>query len=213
MDAAERRLEQELATRLARQHSIATEAVFNRQEYELAAFFDDMRAGVQPVLSGVVTEQVLRNAAGVGIDFDVAVINSAALEWASGYAYELVNGLTVTTRDVIQRTVAQFIETPGMTIGDVEALLEPAFGQVRAKMIAVTEITRAYSRSTAIYQDMLRRYGIEMERVWQTSADERVCPICGPLNGQREGDWPEELRSGPPAHVNCRCWVNLRSRR
>ena len=37
---------------------------------------------------------------------------------------------------------------------------------------------------------------------WQTSGDERVCPICGPLAGQefRSGEGP-----APPLHVNCRC--------
>jgi len=37
---------------------------------------------------------------------------------------------------------------------------------------------------------------------WQTAADERVCPECGPLDGLA---WPEDEGPQPPLHVNCRC--------
>ena len=37
---------------------------------------------------------------------------------------------------------------------------------------------------------------------WETAADEKVCPICGPYAGRvwRAGDGPQ-----PPLHPNCRC--------
>ena len=38
--------------------------------------------------------------------------------------------------------------------------------------------------------------------VWRTTGDERVCPVCGPLDGQ-EG--PADAGPQPPAHPNCRC--------
>jgi hypothetical protein len=37
---------------------------------------------------------------------------------------------------------------------------------------------------------------------WETSADERVCPECGPLNGL---SWPEHAGPTPPLHNHCRC--------
>lgn len=37
---------------------------------------------------------------------------------------------------------------------------------------------------------------------WQTAADERVCPECGPLDGLA---WPETEGAQPPLHINCRC--------
>lgn len=48
-----------------------------------------------------------------------------------------------------------------------------------------------------------------MEQVWRTSGDERVCPICGPLNGKRKSEGWSGVTGPPPAHVNCRCWVTL----
>jgi hypothetical protein len=44
-------------------------------------------------------------------------------------------------------------------------------------------------------------YPVAWER-WETAADERVCPECGPLHGMA---WPEGEGEAPPAHVNCRC--------
>jgi hypothetical protein len=38
--------------------------------------------------------------------------------------------------------------------------------------------------------------------VWRTAADERVCPVCGPLDGM---EWPSDVGPQPPAHPNCRC--------
>ena len=38
--------------------------------------------------------------------------------------------------------------------------------------------------------------------VWRTAADERVCPVCGPLAGS---EWPSDTGPQPPAHPNCRC--------
>jgi hypothetical protein len=37
---------------------------------------------------------------------------------------------------------------------------------------------------------------------WQTAADERVCPICGPYVGRA---WPQGEGPSPPLHPNCRC--------
>ena len=37
---------------------------------------------------------------------------------------------------------------------------------------------------------------------WVTTADGRVCPECGPLDG---AVWEEGFGPLPPLHVNCRC--------
>ncbi len=213
MDAASGALEINLAERLRRQHAEAQKAILAGTEYNYQGFSEDMRAGIQPALAQAVTEQVLRTAAQVGIDFDVAVVNAKALEWVGNYAYELIHGMTDTTRGVVSKAMELYIGTPGMTNEDLWGLLEPAFGPVRAKMISITEITRAYAMSSIIYQKMLKDYGLDMERVWQTARDDRVCPVCGPLHQQPERVWADDHPNGPPAHVRCRCWTTLRLRR
>jgi len=92
----------------------------------------------------------------------------------------------------------------------VTAAVLPLSDPVRAKMIAITETTRAASQSTASYKDYLAQRGVNMTRVWNTDADELVCPICVPLNGKTEDEWSAEFPDGPPGHVNCRCDTSLR---
>ena len=161
-----------------------------------------------PELTDVVTAEALAQGITIGVTFELGEVNLAAMEWARRYSYELVTQLTDTTRKVVSEATRQFIETPGMTQGQLRNLLKPAFGEPRATMIATTEVTRANAQGVRIYQQMLANAGIEMVRIWNTATDEKVCPICGPLEGKPESEWGDQAE-GPPAHVNCRCWTTL----
>jgi len=70
--------------------------------------------------------------------------------------------------------------------------------QNRIEVITRTEIMRSYNQGRMhLFKDM------KVEKVvWYTALDERVCPVCGPLNGQEF-----ELDQAPsiPAHPQCRC--------
>lgn len=180
-------------------------AIMAGQTPSLDPLKTELVAGLLSQFISIVTEQALRAAMAVGVQFDPAVINAGAVKWAQTYTYELVKGLIETTKEVIKGAVTQFISTPGMTMGELAKLLEPAFGSVRADMIAMTETTRAFAEATNETQELLKEAGIEMTRIWKTSNDELVCPICGPFNGKGESEWANEFPDGPPAHVNCRC--------
>ena len=132
-----------------------------------------------PFLTGIFTRESLRTSAEIGIGFDPAVVNTAAIEWARTHSFDLITGLTERTRALVQKTVASFFETPGMTQGDLEKLLEPAFGQVRARMISITEVTRATSGGTTASQRMLAEIDVPLNRIWNTANDERVCFPAG----------------------------------
>lgn len=45
---------------------------------------------------------------------------------------------------------------------------------------------------------------------WVTARDEKVCPICRPLNDKPEYLWTKDFPNGPPAHPVCRCYLNWR---
>lgn len=58
----------------------------------------------------------------------------------------------------------------------------------------------------------------ETEKVWFTAKDERVCPICGPLHGKAVPVTEQFVTKDgkfwvPGIHVNCRCWVKIRTPR
>lgn len=211
--AEEAALRREIERVLAAQLQIAAAAIAAGATWDSVAFAKAVQDAVDDMLVRIVLGQALREAVTIGIDFDPAVINTAAWAWAREYTYGLVNGLTETTQKVVADAVAKFVATPGMTMGDLRSLLEPGFGPVRAQMIGVTETTRAFARGTLEYRDQLRAMGMDMEAVWHTSGDEKVCPICGPLSGQPEDVWQDEFPDGPPAHVNCRCTLGVRMRR
>ena len=205
----EKRLRQLIGDELNGQLASIVAAIMAGQKPDLSGLTAGLRAKLEPELAKIAYEIALREATTLGIMFDPARLNAAALAWAKSYVYDMVKGLTNTTLETVRNAIAQFVSTPGMTNADLEALLAPAFGEVRAEMIAVTEVTRAYSEATNSYQEMLRESGLNFVRVWQTSDDEKVCEICGPLDGKTEAVWADQFPSGPPAHVNCRCWTTL----
>jgi hypothetical protein len=61
----------------------------------------------------------------------------------------------------------------------------------------------AVERGVWAWVEIVRRALVpEVWTRWATVEDERVCPECGPLDGQT---WPAGEGPSPPLHVNCRC--------
>lgn len=222
MDEHSQIVQETIAKILSKYEASFADAIASGQPVDLQAFETDMRAAIEPKLIEVATEAGLRAAAGLGIEYDVAAINAEALDWARAYTYDLIKGIGETTRPIVQGAIEAYISTPGMTKGELKERLNAAFGAHRAELIAVTEVTRAYSQAQSIYQAMLEREaGIKMARVWgytwsgiDTSGE---CPICLPLNGVIEDDrglfvHPEtgQQYDGPPAHVKCNCSTSLK---
>jgi HK97 family phage portal protein len=173
------------------------------------AFWDSatgqMIADLRPMIEAMATDasQTMIESTGVGVDW--ALVAQDASQWATRYTFDLVRGVTDTTRAALQRKLTAFVETPGMTREQLEDSLRPLFGDARASMIAVTETTRAYAEGERETARRAQEQGFRLVPRWHTANDELVCNVCGPNDGklQTEGwtvDWP-------PAHVNCRCWV------
>lgn len=92
--------------------------------------------------------------------------------------------------------------------------------RLRARTIARTEVMfaenfgRLESYRTAIESGLLSNPAMgrgTIVREWITAEDERVCEVCGPLNGVQV-DWSDPFPTGaavPPAHPNCRCSFNV----
>jgi SPP1 gp7 family putative phage head morphogenesis protein len=156
-------------------------------------------------LIGATTASTLQRGAALGVGLGIDDINRAAQLWARDYSFGVVRGINETTRRAISGVVQQYASTPGMTIDDVARLLEPTFGKRRAQAIATTEITRAYSQAAQIAQQQMAAQGLQTTLQWVTWRDEKVCPVCSPLHGRT--DYQSEYPYGPPAHVNCRCWL------
>lgn len=143
--------------------------------------------------------------AGVGMAFDWTLVNTQAREWARQYTGQLITQIDETTRRSVREAVTRWIdngEPLDALVGDLRA---GPFSERRARMIASTEVTRAFASANEIaYQQS----GVVKEVEWRAAMDERVCPVCGGLNGKRV-PLGQRFEGGafPPAHPGCRCWV------
>lgn len=163
----------------------------------------------------------------VEIGFDLAVFNSAAADWARQHAGLLITGINDTTLKAVQEVIALFIETPGMTIGHLMDMLP--FGEVRSRLIAVTETTNAYAQSELIAAEKLQKQfpNVIVQGIWFTNNDPQVCVICRGLNGKKAKVGEKFVSKGPDGeiigsytrpgappegpHIGDRCWVTHRT--
>lgn len=76
-------------------------------------------------------------------------------------------------------------------------------GEVRIKMIAITEVTRAHTEGEEAAEMLLSTTGIRLEKIWIARPD--ACELCRPLNGTRERTWRRRAPAGPPLHPRCNC--------
>lgn len=161
----------------------------------------ELRKALLLAFVAIITEQVLREAVSLGVDVDPADVNAEALRWTKDYVNELVTGIVSTTRKAVDKAKES---KDGLTGAELAALLAFTFSAARADLIGTTEVTRAYAQAVRIYQGMLSVFGIQTVRIWETARDERVCSVCGPLDGRPQSEWGA-FPDGPPAHPNCRC--------
>ena len=133
------------------------------------------------------------------VDFDD--LYQSVLEYAKKYRFEWIRGITEVTRQKTVKAITDWIRS-GSPLSALEAALEPLFGEMRAKRIAVTEVTRLFARGNQMAWEAT---GFVNSVKWMTAKDELVCPICRPLDGTIIGIG--DIDAHPPGHVNCRCWI------
>lgn len=154
----------------------------------------------------------------LGMSFDYTLVNTRARDWAQQYVGELISQIDGTTRENVRQAVSRWYEN-GEPLSALRRDLEPTFGADRAQMIAETETTFASANGAV---EGYRESGVVMGMTWKTVVDERVCPICGSLDGVTVGlderfydALPPNLQNRvrrqfdkPPAHPRCRCRVS-----
>lgn len=132
------------------------------------------------------------------------VLRASARAWANQAAMNLVTQMNETSRRQVTDAVDKFF-SQSMNNQELRNNLERIFSPRRAELAAITEVTRAAAAGAERVADELRQQGVRLVAVWETLVDERVCPLCGPRHGKKQGDGWFFL---PPAHPKCRCFVN-----
>lgn len=130
-----------------------------------------------------------------------------------------VGGLGLTERQGLAvLNYRQRLVDEGVTVGEANKraqVLGFDYIRQRAKSIAITETTEAISQGRQAVWEQLEDQGyvdpVVATKEWITARDERVCPICGPLDGLAISVRDSfDTVGNPPAHVNCRCTMILR---
>lgn len=173
------------------------------------SFWDELDGDMWDAVSLLVIEIVL-----LGITNAIAALPPAAqpfvnfdnlyskvLEFSRTYRFEWIRGITDTTRAKTLKAITDWIRS-GSPIDTLVKALEPLFGESRARRIAITEVTRLFARGNQLAWE---ETGFVNAVKWNTAEDEKVCPICRPLDGTLIGI--DDIDAHPPAHVNCRCWI------
>lgn len=141
------------------------------------------------------------------------LVDTDALDFMANYNLVLAGGVHRELADGIKRTILSGIATGkgaediardlGTVVKDPESFRRAggkvfSKAQYRMEMIARTEVLRAHNQGRIKFHDQVGVQRLE----WMTMLDERVCPVCGPLDGKIF-----ETRKFPPqpAHPNCRC--------
>lgn len=200
---------------------LLTQAIENSSPDVQAALFDmtytTMTAGI------ATAAQSVPYTLGMGVDWNLP--NYQAEQFARSYSYELVTGINDTTKRGMQQALSRFILNGG-TMDELTETIRPlfqdeiatriiegTFGVDRARMIAVTETTRAYAEGKIAGYSASGLAETPPEKkpprdshpscrcdvrptsdedgawywVWLTSNDSFVCSICMPLHQKKVG--------------------------
>lgn len=130
-----------------------------------------------------------------------------ALRILDGYQFDLLKGFSEEIKKDIGRVVRDAVSN-GWSIPRTAKELKHVLDvkKWRLNTIARTEVLRA---SNAGRLEAYKKSGVVAGKEWLTAEDDRTCPICSSLDGERRKlDEPFSIGVlAPPAHPNCRCTI------
>ena len=197
---------EELAAALTEQLRLALRA--SRTNPDLSLGTAGLQVAVLAALQGgasVGVDAAIAELEALGIGVDWTLVNEAARNWARDYAYSLVNDINETSRRILQQEVSQWVAS-GEHFDRLKEALADTFGERRARVIAMTETTRAYAEGNiatwkasgmADYAPATKppahpncRCSLSLveesdgswQYIWNAANDELMCSVCDDLN-------------------------------
>lgn len=153
----------------------------------------------------------------VAIDWSFDETNPAAVEWANEHATDLIENMSEVDRLAIKDLVEAAFEEQFDVDDLIDKITEIIGDEARAEVIARTETMRASNEGQMQAWDQAADAGLltgEESKEWITTPDDRLCPVCEPMDGvtvklSEEFNVDGERMDGPPAHPRCRCTLGL----
>lgn len=148
-------------------------------------------------------------------------IEEAAADAAAARGRQIAIDYADGTRKRLEDSIDGDVETlNGMTdaeaAAEIEQRIDDATSDKSIENVVVfntTEVTSEAQRQAA--RDIMRAAEQEVSELWRVEKDEqglpddKVCPICKPLEGTGPETWEKDFPLGPPCHLHCRCDVEL----
>jgi hypothetical protein len=152
-------------------------------------------------------------------------MSRVARDWSSGRASFVAKSNVDTMRQRLTTRADYWRKFPGGAPQEqIDSDLAGVIGPRIDSVTAATETTLAQTAGVNGAIGAAGAFGIPVRTRWYTAADDRVCPICAPLHRKIVDLWETVLRNvvapggsraiqeiaangGPPAHVNCRCFL------
>jgi hypothetical protein len=137
----------------------------------------------------------------------------------TGGSIDYIKGIQQTTAESLKTVITTALDegwSYNSTAREIQKLFDGPISRDRARTIAVYESAQAYEAGNSAFAASLKDDGIEMEKSYETSKDDRVSDLC---QGNADDGWLplDELHSSgvlnPPGHVNCRCYEIYREAR
>lgn len=170
----------------------------------IAQMYPKIRELVTEYSIEAIASALIEQAVQLNMQLDYATARPFVESWARQNAGTMITQISQTDIQTVRDTVARMASNQ-ITREEGQSILESLFGPRRAKVIADTELTTAFQRASDMLQEEAQEAGMDTEEIWYTAEDEKVCPVCGPLDQQPESIWRNTQPGGPPAHIGCRC--------
>jgi hypothetical protein len=144
----------------------------------------------------------------VGIQGVFGLRNPDLVDYFGNHSNLILNSVDDYTKQWVAEKIQQGKDKVLSPQEIVQSLIDEGknITKLRAERITLTETANAMTR---VELAASIRYGLTL-KLWRTSVDDRVCPICLPLDDGIPVPIEEDFEGGfygPPAHVSCRCFI------
>jgi SPP1 gp7 family putative phage head morphogenesis protein len=139
-------------------------------------------------------------------EIDPQALEDAIVEFMGQYNMGVFAEISITSMMLTLALISKWKQSGEPIEYLEEDLRSKVFSDSRADMISISEVTRLFAAGNEIVWGAT---GLIFAKVWQTSLDERVCPVCAPMHGMISFlgiGFPNGIKN-PPAHPRCRCWL------